>query len=306
MQNYSVNIDSNNVRNDKPYPHFLYLNQKNSQDTILKLKSDSIKQNNFFATKYLIINKVKTINQTYSPTIFSNHLLVAKDKQSTEMSNHTYYDCLLLVHLLGFILFTWVIVYFRKRLNQIFNSLFSNRAINQLIRDGDLLKEVILIPLMSIYFITITLFILYFFKYYYNLHQPFLIYLYFFLNLFIMIITLFSFNVVLSRFISNIFKNQDATYYYLLNSYISNIIIGLLFLPLLFLFTFSDKIISDKILIICIIIIIFINLIRIIKNIISGINYSKFSSLYLFLYLCTIEFLPIILLIKLVNGLVSF
>ena len=83
--------------------------------------------------------------------------------------------------------------------------------------------------------------------------------------MFIKIITLFAFKVVLSRFISNIFKNQDATYYYLLNSYISNIIIGLLFLPLLFLFTFSDKIISDKILIICIIIIIFINLIKKVK-----------------------------------------
>ena len=117
--------------------------------------------------------------------------------------------------------------------------------------------------------------------------------------------TLFAIKVSSIRFISNVFKNQNATYYYLLNSYISNVIIGILFLPLLFLFTFSNKIITDKILIICIIIIIILNVIKLIRNIISGFSYSKFSSLYLILYLCTVEILPIIILIKLFNRLVS-
>ena len=215
-------------------------------------------------------------------------------------------DWLLLINLLGFILFAWVIVSFRKRVKQIFNSLFTNRALNQLIRDGDLSKEFIILPLLSIYFLSLSLFILFLFKYYYNINQSFLFDFYFFLKLLTTIVLLFGVKIIFIRFISNTFRNYNVTSYYLLNSYISNIIIGFLFLPLLFLYTFSDKIISDKILIICTIIIILFNFIRIVRNTISGINYSKFSSLYLFLYLCTIEFLPIIILIKLFNGLVSF
>jgi len=305
MQNYSNKVDSNTERNDFPQIYFLSSIHKNNKDTVLVSKFDSVKGNNFFANKYLVLTKAKKDNTTYVPTIFSKHLLVAKDKP-TEMQNNNMSDWLLLINLLGFILFIWVIVSFRKRMKQIFNSLFTNRALNQLIRDGDLSKEFIILPLLSIYFLTLSLFILFLFKYYYNIQQSFLFDFYFFLKLLTIIVLLYGVKIIFIRFISNIFRNYNVTSYYLLNSYISNIIIGFLFLPLLFLYTYSDKIISDKILIICTIIIILFNLIRIGRNIISGINYSKFSSLYLFLYLCTIEFLPIIILIKLFNGLVSF
>lgn len=305
MQNYSNKVDTNTERNDFPQLYFLSSAQKIKKDTAFVSKFDSIKRNNFFASKYLVLSKAKTDAKTYVPTIFSKHLLVAKDKP-TEVQNNNMSDWLLLINLLGFILFAWVVTSFRKRMKQIFNSLFTNRALNQLIRDGDLSKEFVLLPLLSIYFLSLSLYILFLFKYYYNIHQSFLFNFYFFLKLLTAILILFGVKIIFIRFISNTFRNYTVTSYYLLNSYISNIIIGFLFLPLLFLYTFSANIISDKILIICAIIIILFNLIRIGRNIISGINYSKFSSLYLFLYLCTIEFLPIIILIKLFNGLVSF
>ena len=156
MQNYSNKVDSNTERNDFPQLYFLSSAHNIKKDTAFVSKFDSVKGNNFFAPKYLVLNKTKIDNKIYSPTIFSKHLLVAKDKQPNELHNNNNFDWLLLINLLGFILFAWVVTSFRKRMKQIFNSLFTNRALNQLIRDGDLSKEFVLLPLLSIYFLSLS------------------------------------------------------------------------------------------------------------------------------------------------------
>ncbi len=306
MQNQVVNKDSNSLAKDFYFVQSLPLNQKHLQDSIFLAKSDTIKKNNFLSSKYFSINNQKhDTNISYSPTIFSKHLLTPYNKNNSEITN-LYSDWIFIIQFLGLILFTLVIVLFRKRLKQIFNSLFTNRAINQLNRDGDLSKEFILLPLLSIYYLTISLLVLFISEKYFNINKHYNLNLIFYLKILIAIVSFSVLKILLIKFISNAFRNINATFYYLLNTYISNIITGFLVLPFLFLYSFSSNFITDKLLIICILIIFIFYFIRIFRNTFTGINYSRFSSLYLFLYLCTVEFLPVILLTKFINGLVSF
>ncbi len=302
MPNLSNKIDS--IENAS-----YYLKSKGHssyKDSIYIKKIDSLKASSFFDAKFSTLKpKIDTNKTTYCTSIFTNHQLSSQNKNSNELSNNSS-DWLFIIEFLGILIFTWVIVSFRKRLNQIFTSLFTNRAINQLIRDGDLLKETIRIPLLSIYFLSVSLLISTVFAFYKVTDQSFSAGIYLYLKILLLFITLYIAKILFIRLISNTFRNQIVTSYYLLNGSISNIIIGILLTPLLFLYTFSDKFISDKILIICIVIIILINVVRIVRNITSSFNYSRFSSLYLFLYLCTVELLPIMIIVKLINRFISF
>jgi hypothetical protein len=302
MLNSLYKIDSTeNVSN-----YICYQKLPSYTDSTFIKKLDSLKAKNFFDEKYILFNSKKDSSNTiYSTSIFVKHQLSPKKYQTNELTN-TSSDWLFLVQLLGILIFTWVIVSFRKRLKQIFSSLFTNRAINQLIRDGDLLKQAILFPLLSIYFLSVSLLISTFLLHYKVVGQTYLIDFFVFIKVLFIIFLLSFIKNIFIRFISNTFRNQMVTSYYLLNGNISNIIIGILLIPLLFLYSFADNFISDKLLIFCIIIVILINIIRIVRNITSSFNYSKFSSLYLFLYLCTVELLPIIIIVKLFNRFISF
>ena len=306
MQCYSFNADSNTQLKENEYTQFVFLKLKNKNDSIVITNADSVKKNNYFALKYRVIKQQLPINKVYTTTFFSKHALTQIEKQPKEISTNNTLDWVLLLYLFGFILFTWVVVFKRRRIKQIFNSLFTNRGLNQLIRDGNLTKEFTIVPLMSIYLITISIFTLFFLKRFDIYNKISITDFYLFVKIVFVFIILYFSKILFIKSFNNTFKNYNITFYYLLNGFTSDIIIGLLFLPLLFLYTFSNKIFSSNILFICIIILLVFNSIRLIRNILSSINYSRFSNLYLFLYLCTVEILPVILLLKLFNGLISF
>ena len=96
-----------------------------------------------------------------------------------------------------------------------------------------------------------------------------------------------------------IFKTTEYARAYLLNNLIFNIKTGLLlFLPVV-MTAFADGPVYTWV---SIGVIIFLLVYKVLRGILIGITNSNFSILYLFIYLCTLEILPFVILYKALTG----
>jgi hypothetical protein len=256
---------------------------------------NAIKHNNLIQTE----NNIKTIPSFLSPHLLKTNTL--KSKPINTFSN----DWILFILLIGFLLYAWTHFFSSKRLKQLFNAPFTNRALNQLTRDGDIFKERISIPLIIIFLLSISLFIFNIGHYLINFKSLDLYNLIFFTKILGVISLLLLIKSFITRFIGNLFKNSVATSAYLLNSLIFNIITGLILLPVNVFLAFSNPVFSRVLIILSLIMLLIFNVIRFGRYIIIGVSYSKFSKFYLFLYLCTLEILPILILIKIYISLID-
>jgi hypothetical protein len=266
---------------------------------------DSLHYKYFFVNTFKYNNTIQTeTHLNTKPSFLSPHLLNTNTLKSKPINSYSN-DWILIILIISFLLYAWTHFVSSKRLKQIFNAPFTNRALNQLTRDGDIFKERISIPLIIIYILSSSLFIFNIGHYLINFKNLDLYNLFFFIKIFGVISLLMLLKSVITRFIGIIFKNLAATSAYLLNSLIFNIITGLILLPVNVFLAYSNPTFSRVLIILTIIILLIFNVIRFGRYIIIGISYSKFSQFYLFLYLCTLEILPVLILIKIYISLID-
>jgi hypothetical protein len=91
------------------------------------------------------------------------------------------------------------------------------------------------------------------------------------------------------------FRNFEVTSQYLMSSMAYNFIIGIAVLPFLVVNTYTH---SDIVLYISLGMTAILYLVRLVRGIVIGLGDTKFSIFYLFFYLCTVEILPILAIIK--------
>ena len=190
-------------------------------------------------------------------------------------------------------------VLYGKRIKQIFSSFLYNRSLNQLIRDGNLLNESVSFFLYLNYFIVLG--ILFYEVCKLKLNQNIIphsgILLYFIIE--VLIILFFALKSGLITLIGVIFKTKKETNSYLLFLYIFNQASGIILLPLMIIITYLRIYFLFYIILAIFVLILFYRLLRIMINRISPSNFSVF---YIFLYLCTIEFIPLLIFIKLIYN----
>ena len=205
-------------------------------------------------------------------------------------------DWIFALLLLGFVLIAWVQFFYRKRLQQVILSPFSKRFMNQLMRDGNLFKERISVAMGAIYFISLALLIFESNELILKGHvSPFLNGISFYLLIIIVLILYWSVKVVLISVVGLVFKTAATTKMYLLNVLVINIITGLLLLPLLVFIIYLKSIVF---LYISITFFLLTFIFLLIRGFITGLTLTKFSYIFLFVYLCTLEILPLIIFIK--------
>ncbi|MDP4290286.1 MAG: DUF4271 domain-containing protein [Bacteroidota bacterium] len=192
-----------------------------------------------------------------------------------------------------FVIYTVTQFLYSKRLRQIFKAALARRYVSQLIREGELFRERITIGLLFIFFFTAATFIFQDIRYVLNidLAYPGLTYFSILTGLFVF----WLIKVSAIRFLGFVFKNQSSAYEYNLTSLIYLEIIGLILLPLSLPAIFQDPQLFSKIGLIVILTGLLINLIR---GFLVGLYNTKFSIFYLILYLCTLEILPLIVVVK--------
>lgn len=256
----------------------------------------------------LIFPKISTdttadFQSLLSPTIphaqsfFTSHQLITQGIQPVPLKKYQP-DWILGLFLLCFVLLAWVQVYYRRRFRQILMAPYSKRFLNQLVRDGDLFSERISLAMGFIYLITTSLFL-------YQLNELILVRdatgLFQGFSLFTLItIFLLGFwllKIGLIRFLSLIFRTSQTSREYILNILIFNILTGIFLLPLLVFTVYLKCVIF---LWICVILFVLFFIFRLIRGFLIGISMTKFSSVFLFVYLCSLEILPLVVLIKVV------
>jgi len=231
----------------------------------------------------------------YCKSLFTSQTLKVTNFQPTQ-NQKSQPDWIFGVFLLGFILLIWTNFFYFNRLKQIILSPISKRFINQLIRDGNLFKERISVALTIIYVLCFSLLLyetnLLILKIQIGNISGFIVYL-----IIVGALTIFwIIKIILIHLLGTIFKTSSTTHYYLLNMLIFIIINGIILLPALVGIVYlNSTIILYITLIICVLLFIF----RFMRGFFIGLTLTKFSYLFLFVYLCTLEIMPVLMLIKL-------
>jgi len=198
-------------------------------------------------------------------------------------------------------LFFWVIVIiiarqsYTLRLRQIFIAFLKPKQIKQLHREGNLLKQIFPALLLLLYAFVISLFTFLF------LNQHFIQSFYFssgegFLFLYTAVILYHLLKFITIKFFGILFDTGSLSTLYLLDHFVFYISGGIILFPLIILYIYSE---IQAFLYLAVIVLITLWVFRIIRAVFIGLDCINYSRYYLFLYLCTLEVLPIFLLYKL-------
>lgn len=194
-----------------------------------------------------------------------------------------------------FILLAWLQFFYFKRLRQILRAPVSQRFLNIMIKEGSLFNERISLGLGLIYLFTSSFLL---FLVLTNI-LPGLLSRYCEPLIFSLcassVIVFWFLKVFLMRFLGIVFQTLPTTYVYIHNVLAFSFITGLLLLPLLILTVFLH---SNNLLYITLIITGLLYFYRVMRGFFIGISLKKFSRLYLFVYLCALEILPMLIILK--------
>lgn len=193
-------------------------------------------------------------------------------------------------------------VFFQRRFSQIFNAFLRPRHLSLLIREGNILRERITPPMLLLHMLSFSLF-------FYLLIDQAIPTKTNFLSGFLLFLLIFGayalFYGLRSLFIYLIgwtFNTHESTNSYLVNSSVMDEMLGVFMLPISLVLLTGNRPEGKTVLMIGLVLFTVVLLYRIIRNFLVGLSNVKFSSLYLFLYLCTIEILPVLAFGKLIND----
>jgi hypothetical protein len=204
--------------------------------------------------------------------------------------NYHYNSFIFWILLAGFAILTMTRYYHAKRLKLFGTAIFKRTAALQLIRESPVYSHRSFFPMLAIYIISITLLI----QQTAEISSPgsesdlssMLIFLEF-LGIYIA----FSLLKILTIWLVSItFKNIETAKEYIQNILIYNLVLGILLLPVILLIVYTYHMLFLYIAGVLALIIIGL---RFIRGITIGLSDSKFSLIHLFLYLCTLEILPL-------------
>ena len=228
-------------------------------------------------------------------SMFTTHQLQVNDFQPS-FKNYISYDWITIHLIVCLLLLGWTRVYFGKRLKQILKAFFSVRQTNTLIREGNIFRERISIPLLIIYLVSFSLLI--YLAFVELLQGSFFdftgVQLFSVIMLFVLI-SWFIKNVVLN-FVGFVFRNNLILSDYIYTNFIFNVLIGLILMPVIII---SIYISAKEIIYFGILLWLLTHLYRLVRELFTGLSYVEFSLFYRILYLCTLEIIPLLVLTKL-------
>ncbi len=241
-----------------------------------------------------IVQKSFVNDKAYCTSIFGNKNLTLKS-WSAQPLPIKHFDWIFFTLL--FCLLSMVLINFtnRKRVAALVKSFMVPHFTNQLIRDGSIQKEFFTYPMLLIYFISMGLFAFRFLIHFFNFEPSML-------NGFKILGVVFMFYMakyVFSVILGSIFKTKKETFEYTTNTFIFSIVTGIFLVPMVFLIYYFNASLSSLFLYITLLIMMLISVYRSFRGFLIGLNSERYHLYYLFLYLCTVEVLPLLISVKL-------
>ncbi len=230
-------------------------------------------------------------------SLFKSHLLPLKSKEpQLHITSSDFWVAGIL--LLLYTLFVWLYVSNRKKLNQVIQAFYINRSGGQLTRDDLALGNRVSVFLSIFFIVNLTLFIRHLLPYYgFDFFDSNVTLLG--IVTAILVIMTYGIKFLVIRLLGYIFKVQKETSEYAMLVFLFCNTLGLFLLPIVIGLSFIEQV-SPSVFIKggLAIIAVFIG-VRTVRGLFLGLNSPRISKFYLFMYLCTLEILPFIILAKL-------
>ena len=258
-------------------------------------KDDSIKQSMLPKNIFYFYDTTYSYSEndtTYTTSLFQNHLLKPKSscKRLIQSNNN---DWLLIPLLIIVILYIYISTNFHQRWIQTIKAPFSSRFLGQLERDGNIFNETILFPMFFIEIISISLLLFLSIDYFVDFNQLGVssskVYLFMILGYFIFVIV----KLLVIKIIGYVFDTESEVSEFQLQNFLTISISSLSISPLLFIYIYS----SYTFFLYSAITILF--GLTVIKNIKAFFIWKNTYNFFkIFIYLCTVEILPYVILLK--------
>jgi hypothetical protein len=231
-----------------------------------------------------------------APSIFQNHQLTVKDAKP--VIHFTHYDYVVaLLLFLAFCLFVWLYVSSNKRLNQLIKDFYTSRKGNRSSKDEYSVSSRVGFTLSILFLLTISLFITQIIEYYgwiINMSTSAL-----YASLIIALLVMYLLKIGMIRLSGFIFKTGKETSEYISAIFIFINVLGLFMLPVVTCLAFVKQVNPRVFIYTGYLIIGSFLCLRLLKGLVIGFGSNRVSKFYLFLYLCTLEIIPFVILIKL-------
>jgi len=234
------------------------------------------------------------INQSMS--VFVPHNLTTKHSSPLSIA-HQSTDWITLIFVLCLFVLAWIQSSYSKRLSQIYQAVAQPHHMNQLEREGNLFKERITLGLSFIYYTVTAVFVFLIFREYTEV--PVGLSDISFTG--IILTVLFILQMLKSGIVyltGIIFDTREAARQYQLNILIFNDIIGITLFPIAITAFYWNSIL---LLTFGIVIVSLLLIYRLFRGILTGLENKSYNLFYLFLYLCTLEILPLLLIFKAIS-----
>ncbi len=125
-----------------------------------------------------------------------------------------------------------------------------------------------------------------------------------FLVVFISVFTVYLVKIISLVIFGFIFDKKQVIAEYIFTIFLVNQIIGIGFIPVIIVVAYGNQLLSDVFIYAGIALVILLFIIRVGKGTVSALSGKEVTPFYLFLYLCTLEILPLLLGWKLIEKLV--
>lgn len=210
-------------------------------------------------------------------------------------------DWLFSILLLIAAVFTWLRVFYNKYFTQLFEAVVNNNLTNQIVRDENILVQRASVYLSIVFYLVGALFL-----YEFSLHRNWPLagigsgfprFLFFA----ILVSAVYALKFLILKIAGWLFDVEKETALYIFNVFLLNNLLGILLLPFIALLAFHGALPGDRLFQAALILIGLVYLYRLFRGFLVGIGTSGFSPLYLFLYLCTLEIAPLLVLLRLAS-----
>tara|TARA_Y100000589_G_C27000407_1_gene566485 strand:- start:185 stop:826 length:642 start_codon:yes stop_codon:yes gene_type:complete len=198
-------------------------------------------------------------------------------------------DLLFVLFTISFFLIAILKSFYWKYLKLLFLGVFAQRYANQYLREENAFTERVNVLSFIIVIINFSIFV---FKLnnYYTFYE--------FLKVCFILLIYFVIKASIIKLLGKIFMLKDLIQPAIFFTLLFDRVFGILILPILILMTFSAIYINHLLTPMIVVIFLFFLLLKIVSIWKTGTNSFGFSPIYLFLYLCTVEIIPVAIMIK--------
>lgn len=263
---------------------------KNLGETYVPLRTDTQEKNKKVSKQ---IETSSQFTSTQSPKELKSEL----DSPVNSLSGDWWLMGVLLFILF---LFAFIKMHFNNKLKLYQRALVSYQLFSKMYKEQNSITQKLSLLLSSLFYLNISLIAIYTVNYFSNLESPAINFTTYLLIL-LFFVLIFTILAILNKALAFVFEAQKVINEYLYNTFFVNRILGVTLLPFAIFYPYLPDFISKYALFLAWILVLFSFIPKWFRGLQISFN-NRIPFFYMFLYLCTLEILPILILIKLVSG----